>query len=94
MTDEKKYEKWIKSLPCVHCMIPDESTWHHAIGYGHGLMAGKSHWLMTVPMCIPCHNEFHRDFKTDRNHCVMSQLRWIESTLKKAVAHEVITIGG
>lgn len=48
---EKRYLKWIDSLPCSVANCPNDSTHHHVIGVGFGCM-GKTapHW-QAIPLC-------------------------------------------
>lgn len=92
MSDESKYEAWIKKQSCVHCMKDGPNTWHHLINMGQGIMAGKAFWLFTVPMCGQCHNEFHADFKNDVETWMKAQYRWLDKTLRAAAAEGVIKI--
>ena len=90
--DERRYERYIKSLPCCHCHSQDCSTWHHAIDYGNGVMGGKAHWMMTMPMCWKCHDELHHEIRHGVDGAVKAQLKYIEATLKRAIADGVVVI--
>lgn len=90
MSQEKRYEKWIKSQPCAHCGATEGVTWHHAIGYGNGIMGGKAPWFMTMPMCGVCHMNIHRG--CDSGEAAKWQLRLLEKTLKKAIEDGVLEV--
>jgi len=52
--EDKKYLKFVRSLPCCVCDNPD-SVPHHLIGYGYGGMGTKAPDYLAMPLCLRHH---------------------------------------
>ena len=66
---EKKYRKWINTLPCFVCLMLDltaipPSEAHHQQKKGHGIMGGKISSFRCIPLCHHHHSEFHIQGRT------------------------------
>lgn len=57
---DKKYLKWIKSLPCCVCHAPADDP-HHITGTGKGGTGTKPGDNYAIPLCRGHHNELHHD---------------------------------
>lgn len=47
--EDRKYSRWIRSLPCAMCGAPGPSDQHHLGGAG---MALRSHDHESLPLCF------------------------------------------
>jgi len=82
----KKYLAFVRTLSCCHCGNP-ETIPHHIIAVDRmGSMGGKASDLATMPMCVSCHSELHRDAKE------WPQTRYILDTLEDAYRQGVLEI--
>lgn len=76
------YIKWVKSLPCRHCRNPYDIDPHHIIGFGRGMMGGKSGDHFAIPLCRQCHDHFHHDMKGAPDEWNKAQMRWLHETME------------
>ena len=81
----KKYTKWVESLPCSICQVEPAGDHHHIIGVGDGKMGGKACDLLTMPLCRGHHTEMH-------NNAVYwpEQWKFVSKTLQKAIKDGLI----
>ena len=75
--ENKKYLKWVRTLPCCHCGAPSEA--HHLIGVGMGIMGSRASDIHAVPLCRSCHTEVH---KCPRE---WPQTKWVMQTQDQAI---------
>ena len=77
---DKKYTKWVATLPCADCGIEDSTIVpHHIIGIGQGSMGSKASDYEAMPLCYKCHLAIHSpDSNKDAQH------NWVADTLRKA----------
>ena len=81
----EKYLAWIRTLPCCICGIPS-SVAHHVKGVGHFSGAAlKASDILTMPLCIPHHSEFHSD-----PELLDEQYYYICRTVERAVREGVL----
>ena len=74
-----RYLAFVRSLPCSHCKNP-LSVAHHIIGIGMGAMGSKADDTATMPLCVECHADVHKN----ASDWVLPQIRWILETQNKA----------
>jgi len=90
--EDKKYIKFVRSLPCCVCGNP-ESVPHHLIGYGFGGMGTKAPDYLTMPLCTDHHTGdvgIHKGgifktyqawevgyCKTQWQHIALTQMQWM-----------------
>ena len=81
----KKYEAFVRSLPCANCGRP-ESVVHHIKGIGNFSGAGlKADSILAMPLCEACHEAMHlRPWLWD------NQYEFICRTVLEAVRQGVI----
>ena len=83
----KKYLKWVKTLPCYICLGQGGEA-HHIKGVGHlsgvGLTAPDQY---TIPTCRECHNRWHLD-----SSIWLDQWEAIARTLAKAIDEEILIV--
>lgn len=79
------YLRWIRALPCCHCMH-HETIAHHIIAIGYGAMGAKQGDFMAFPLCVVCHAKIHN------NSSEFDQLLYLHRTQKKALEEGVIDI--
>lgn len=53
-----KYLSFIRSQSCCNCLTDIGIQAHHIRGHG-GVMAGKVHDTLTIPLCAECHSLLH-----------------------------------
>ena len=61
---EKKYTRWVATLPCVNCGLDDETTVAHHLKHRHAPHGGggigmKANDFLTMPLCFSCHDRAH-----------------------------------
>lgn len=85
-----KYLAWVRTLPCFACGRSPGGVAHHRTGAGMGKKASDRE---TMPLCQPCHQDFHdlrgmfRGF--DRAHIRQWQEMGIQWTLWRAGLHRL-----
>jgi len=87
----EKYKAWVKQQSCCHCGNAGGDP-HHCIGFD-GIMGSKSDDTMLVSLCRSCHTELHNEFGWDKEGWLKAQLKWLQTTLRKAVADGVVVFG-
>jgi len=61
---EKKYTRWVATLPCANCGLDDETTVAHHLKHRHAPHGGggigmKANDFLTMPLCFSCHDRAH-----------------------------------
>ena len=61
---EKRYTRWVSTLPCVNCGLDDETTVAHHLKHRHAPHGGggigmKANDFLTMPLCFSCHDRAH-----------------------------------
>lgn len=57
----EKHLQWIRSKNCCSCGYDTGIQAHHIIGIGHGIMGSKENDSLTIPLCVRCHQQCHKD---------------------------------
>lgn len=85
----KKYLKWVKSLPCVVTKYASEDP-HHITGHGMGGVGTKPSDLFTFPLSRFEHNRLHSNWKSWEKWYA-SQWVYVINTINLAISLEIIT---
>ena len=61
---EKRYTRWVSTLPCANCGLDDETTVAHHLKHRHAPHGGggvgmKANDFLTMPLCFSCHDRAH-----------------------------------
>ena len=61
---EKKYTRWVSTLPCANCSLDDETIVAHHLKHRHAPHGGggvgmKANDFLTMPLCFTCHDRAH-----------------------------------
>ncbi len=77
----KKYLKWVKTLPCCICHTPADDS-HHVIGIGHlSGMGMKAPDNYAMPLCRGCHTDMHNKpamWPPQWEYIARVQAQWIQ----------------
>lgn len=82
----EKHLKWIRSKICCSCGYDTGIQAHHIIGIGHGVMGGKESDALTIPLCMRCHQQCHRD------PIGFDQLYYLAQIIKSAFDNNEMTL--
>ena len=56
---EKRYTRWVATLPCVNCGLDDETIVPHHLKHRHAPHGLMRHDFFTMPLCFKCHDNAH-----------------------------------
>ena len=88
--ENKKYIRWVSSLPCINCGTEDGTVVaHHLKGCYAPLSGGmgrKANDYFTMPLCFKCHDKLHKGDEDLRE----TQPYRIMQTLDRAFKEKVI----